>query len=283
MPEISETLTHDKAMAAAAGAGDISAFLEAWLRTDVLTGEEAAAFDHYYASYKRNFGPYIRHHYRNQTRELQQYLDRQCPLRVMEVGCGCGTESLWMSLHGHSVKAIDVSDKLLRVAGTRKRLLEDAMGRELDCDFELKSVLDMDESGYDLVWLEQAFHHLEPREAVTEKISCLLRPGGHLVVSESNAWNPLLQLMLYRLRGTKTVIKHHGVTWGNERVLTPGMLGREFRSHGINPVSVRYFRMLPNRSWAERLTALTGVFDDTDHWWLQPLYTHYNYVGCKLG
>jgi 2-polyprenyl-3-methyl-5-hydroxy-6-metoxy-1,4-benzoquinol methylase len=281
LPDNMESRAHDRILASATGGDDISAFLDIWLRTDLLTGEEAVAFDHYYASYKRNFGPYIRHHYRNQTRELQQYLDRQSPLRVLEVGCGCGTESLWMSLRGHSVKAIDVSEKLLRVAETRKRLLENATGREVDCDFELKSLLDLDESGYDLVWLEQAFHHLEPRETVVVKISRLLRPGGHLVISESNAWNPLLQLMLYRLRGGKTIINYHGVTWGNERVLTPGSLSRVFLPHGINPVSVRYFRMLPNRGWAERLTALTGIFDEVDHWWLRPLYTHYNYVGCK--
>lgn len=281
MPEITKSCSQDKTWASAGAAGDISTFLDAWLHTDLLTGAEAAAFDHYYASYKRNFGPYIQHHYRNQTRELQQLLGERGPLRVLEVGCGCGTESLWMSLCGHSVKAIDVSEKLLRVARARKRLLEEATGREVDCDFELKSVLELEEGGYDLVWLEQAFHHLEPRAAVAEKISRLLQPGGHLLISESNAWNPLLQLMLYRLRGTRTIINHNGVMWGNERILTPGMLSRVFRPHGINPVSVRYFRMLPNRVWAERLARLTGIFDGADHWWLRPFYTHYNYVGCK--
>lgn len=269
------------AWASVQAAGDIGAFLAAWLQADLLSGEEAAAFARYYASYRRSFGPYMRHHYRNQTRELQDCLQGRARLRILEVGCGCGTESLWMALHGHAVRALDVSEKLLRVARARKQLLENAAHDRLDCEFELQSVLDLRDGGFDLIWMEQAFHHLEPRPDIVAKLGSLLAPGGRLIISESNAWNPLLQLMLYRLRGTKTVIRYNGVTWGNERVLTPGSLRRLLQPQGIEMESMRYYRMLPNRRWAETLTGRAGIFDDSDHAWLRPLYTHYNFVGRK--
>jgi 2-polyprenyl-3-methyl-5-hydroxy-6-metoxy-1,4-benzoquinol methylase len=268
-------------LAAAVRGEDISAFLEVWLREDLLPGDEAEVFREYYRSYQRNFGPYVKHHYRNQTRELMAKLADEPAARVLEVGCGCGTESLWMAVRGCSVTAVDVSEAFLKVAATRKDVLEQALGRQLACEFHNKSVLNLDGGPYDLIWMEQAFHHLEPRAAIVKKISGLMRPGGRLVVSENNAWNPLQQLVLFRLRGTRTIITYNGVIWGNERILTAGRLRREFERCGIEQISLRYFRTLPNRRWADALTARTGFFDDADRWWMRPLYTHYNYVGRK--
>jgi 2-polyprenyl-3-methyl-5-hydroxy-6-metoxy-1,4-benzoquinol methylase len=268
-------------LAAAASGGDISAFLEVWLREDLLPDEDAAVFREYYRSYQRNFGHYVKHHYRNQTRELMTQLEDEPAARVLEVGCGCGTESLWMAVRGFRVTAVDVSKSLLRVAVARKGILERALGRQLACEFNCKSVLDLDDGPYDLIWMEQAFHHLEPRAAIVQKISSLLRPGGRLIVSECNAWNLLQQLVLFKLRGTRTIITHNGVVWGHERILTAGRLRREFERGGIEQISVRYFRMLPNRRWADTLTARLGLFDDADRWWVRPFYTHYNFVGRK--
>jgi 2-polyprenyl-3-methyl-5-hydroxy-6-metoxy-1,4-benzoquinol methylase len=268
-------------LSAAVANEDIGAFLEVWLREDLLPVEDAAILRDYYRTYQRNFGSYVKHHYRNQTRELMAELETRPAARVLEIGCGCGTESLWLAAHAHHVTAVDVSDSLLKVAAARKDILEQALGRRLECAFHKMSVLDMDDDPYDLIWMEQAFHHLEPRAAIVKKIGSLIRPGGSLVISESNAWNPLQQLVLFKLRGMKTIITYNGVPWGHERILTPGRLRREFERIGVEQVSLRYFRTLPNRPWADSLTARIGLFDDVDRWWMRPLYTHYNFVGRK--
>ena len=274
--------TESHALLAAAAAGrDISAFLEVWLREDLLPDEEAAVFRDYYRSYRRNFGPYVKHHYRNQTRELMRQLEDEPAARVLEVGCGCGTESLWLAIRGFTVTAVDVSEAFLKVAAARKRILERDLGYPLACEFHNKSVLDLDGGPYDLIWMEQAFHHLEPRAAIVEKVSSLMRRGSRLVISECNAWNPLQQFVLFKLRGTRTIITSNGVMWGHERILTAYRLRREFERYGIEQVSLRYFRTLPNRRWADTLTARIGLFDDSDRWWMRPFYTHYNYVGRK--
>jgi 2-polyprenyl-3-methyl-5-hydroxy-6-metoxy-1,4-benzoquinol methylase len=270
-------------LAAVVAEGDISEFLEVWLRRNLLPDEEAGALYAYYRSYRRNFGPYLKHHYRNQTRELMVLLEAEPSARVLEVGCGCGTESLWMAAQGVTVAAVDVTESFLNVAAARKKILECALGHRLECEFHRKSILDMEGGPYDLIWMEQAFHHLEPRAAIVEKIGGLLRPGGHLVVSENNAWNPLQQLVLFKMRGTKTIVDVDGVPWGNERILTAGRLRRQFERCGIEKITLRYFRTLPNRHWSDMLTARIGMFDDADRWWMRPFYTHYNYVGRKRG
>lgn len=261
--------------------GDISEFLDAWLHLELLSEEDSKILNKYYASYKYHFGLYARHHYKNQTKELLEILGKLNNPEILEIGCGCGTESLWVSLHDYSVKAIDVSDKLLKVAAARKNILETILNRKLDCKFEKKSVVDLNEGQYDLIWMEQTYHHLEPRKVITEKICSLLRPGGYIIISESNAWNPFLQAMLFKLRGTKVIINYHNVIWGNERILTSGKLVKNFQKYGVYKNKVRYFRFFPNKSWADNLTQHTGMFDDVDCWLLRPFYTHYNFVGCK--
>ena len=260
----------------------ISDFLRLWLTGGYLDGAEQETFERYYASYIRHFGPYIQFHYGSQTRELLQTLapcDKST--KVLEIGCGCGTESLWLALQGYTVKGVDLLDDLLQVARKRKSLLTQLVDRELRCKFVHRSLLDLENEQHDVIWMEQAFHHLEPRSEVLTKISALLRPGGKLVISDTNGWNPAIQLKLFRGRGFKTVIDMHGAPWGNERILSANALSRLLSRHGIRRVKLRHFRFFPNKRWADWLISRAGAFDDADHLMLRPLYTHYNYVGVR--
>ena len=45
-------------------AGTIDDFLAYWLSNAVLPAAEQKTFDHYYRSYRKHFGPYVRHWYR---------------------------------------------------------------------------------------------------------------------------------------------------------------------------------------------------------------------------
>ena len=45
--------------------------------------------------------------------------------------------------------------------------------------------------------MEQAYHHIEPRK-FSSSIKNLLHKGGYIIISESNALNPLIQLWLLK-------------------------------------------------------------------------------------
>ena len=130
--------------------------------------------------------------------------------------------------------------------------------------------------------MEQAFHHIEPRAAALKQIAGLLRPGGHVVISEANALNPLLQLQLLRARGLKMVLtvqtKQGTLVYGNERVLTRGALSRLLGAVGIEHVSSRYYRVFPAHPVFEPLFGLERRVSGR---WLAPIFTHYNLVGRK--
>ena len=256
-------------------AGSIADFLEFWLTSPVLAPEHQAVFDHYYRSYKRHFGPYLKHWYARQTAELMALIEVLHHPSVLEIGCGCGSEGLWAALKGGRVTAIDISRDMLAVAQQRQAWLERRTGRRLDCRFLDRSILETgDLAPFDIVYAEQAFHHLEPRAEVVRRMAGLVAPSGRLIISEANGWNPLVQLKLLGLRGTTTIITRDGHSWGNERITVPAALIRQFGKHGLERESLDYYRALPNARFADTLLWLDRRLPAV----LRPLFTHFNLV-----
>ena len=255
---------------------DISDWLAWWLAKPRLPPEIQAAFDRYYKTYRHRFSPYLRRHYANQTAEVQALI--RPGTRVLEVGCGCGTESLWFAMSGASVVGIDVNGRRIPVARERAKYVREVLGVEVDVGFIQESLFDFeDAAGFDAIWMEQAFHHIEPRSEVPSALRRLLRPNGHVVISEANGWNPVLQLALFRQRGFQTVresIDSEGrkSLYGVERVTTAGRISKQFASQGFEEVSRRYFRVLPSEPSFERFAWLEDIAPE----WLAPIYSHYN-------
>ncbi len=260
---------------------DIAAFLAVWLEErGLLQGEAAATFGAYYGSFLRSFPPRMRRFYRDQIAEAATLV--KPGRRLLEIGCGLGTESLWLAMHGAHVVAVDVREDRLAAARERHTVLQRELGRDLFCHFSHASVLDLPEHAtFDLIWLEQSFHHLEPRRDVVRKIAQLLAPGGHVVISEANALNLPLQAQLLLRRGLPRVEmmdmgdgrKH---PYGVERITTANAIMAAFAREGVRPLSVRHFRMFPNSAAFDVLAPLEDASALKS---LSFLYTHFNYVG----
>lgn len=230
----------------------IARFLEFWLRENPLSGDERKEFEAYYRSYLARFSPYMRHHFVDQTREIDSLIRAAKRPRVLEIGSGCGTESLWFALLGAEVTGLDIAPGRLAVARARQRWLEGHLQRDVAAHFVETSLFDLEPAEpFDFVWMEMAYHHLEPRERVFAHLRRLLRPGGSVVVCEVNGWNPLLQGQFFLQRGFKTKVSYADSTgrkieYGNERITTPQALRRGMRAAGFEVRSTRHFRLLPN-------------------------------------
>jgi 2-polyprenyl-3-methyl-5-hydroxy-6-metoxy-1,4-benzoquinol methylase len=246
-------------------------FLVFWLENhDMLEGQDRDVFRTYYQNYLKSFSEYNRHHFAEQTRDISAQIRPASSPDLLEVGTGCGTEALWFAYLGARVVTVDMNKERVRVARARKRWLEENMGLKLDIEFVEMSIFDFEsEPRFDLVWMEQTYHHVEPRAKLGPKLFSLLRPGGRCHISEVNAWNPLLQIQLLRVRGFRTLtyfVDDDGntVPYGNERITTPVALRHTLRKAGFEKVSSRNFRMLPNsnppRAWLKMELALLKVF-----------------------
>jgi 2-polyprenyl-3-methyl-5-hydroxy-6-metoxy-1,4-benzoquinol methylase len=169
--------------------------------------------------------------------------------RILDVGCGVGTESIAFASHGASVLGIDVTESHLNCARERLSLFGQ---QRPPVEFSFVNVLDMKESRpFDAVWMNQAYHHLEPRAEVISKLASMVRDGGHIFISDTNAWNPMVQFMLFRARGFQTIREYQdadgtGRLYGRERVTTVGAVVRAFARHGFRCVGRKYYKIFPN-------------------------------------
>jgi 2-polyprenyl-3-methyl-5-hydroxy-6-metoxy-1,4-benzoquinol methylase len=264
---------------------NIAEFLGFWLTGNPLVGEERREFETYYSSYCRSFGPYIRRHYADQTREVCRAIEKSSARnpRVLEVGCGCGTESLWFAILGGDVTAIDVTASRLKVAEARASWLRSQMSASLSVQFKQESFIEYEpEAPYDVIWLEQAFHHLEPRSKVYERLFDMLSEDGVLVICETNAWNVAAQIEMFRLRGFRThrtfVDVQGGVhPYGDERIVAPMFLRKGLRNVGFESVEVRSYRLFPNWNVPELLWPMEAWVVRV----LPFLSTHFNVVARK--
>jgi len=267
-------------------AKNIGDFLSCWLENRLLESPHQEVFDKYYWSYRRHFGQRMREAYSEQIKEAIELIKARPEAKVLEIGFGLGTESLWLSMEGANVVAIDILGDFEKAARRRKEILEQYIGQMLNCEFRRTSVMDLDEEeAYDVIWMEQAFHHLEPREAVVDKIVSLIKPGGHLVVSEVNALNPLMQFQLFISRGTNMYFTHvdedgKKILIGRERIVTAQRLRHIFAKRHVYCKSVRYFRIFPNHPIFDKFGRLEKLMARN---WMAPLQSHFNYVGQRKG
>ena len=261
----------------------ISEFLAYWLDHSLLETSEQAILNAYYRNYKSTFSNRIREHYDQQLHELMELMNAGKVRRVLEIGCGCGTESLWIAMQGAEIDAIDINEERLQVAKSRQVVVEHNLGRKLACRFLQTSVLDLEpENPYDVIWMEQAFHHLEPRVTVMDRLVTLLRPNGYLIISEVNGLNPLLQLQLFFRRGIQTIKTFESGDgrihlYGNERIVSGPRLKKDLEKRGLACKCLQYFRVFPHHDFFNKLRWLEHKMPS----WVRIAFTHYTYVGQK--
>ncbi len=263
---------------------NISRFLEFSISTkNLLTEKSRHEFEQYNYSYLNNFDKIISKHYCDQTKEITDIIKSKKNLKVLEIGCGCGTESLWFSINGAKVTGIDLRKERLEVASERKGNFEKQFGVKLDIQFIYADLFDFVENNkneyFDVIYMEQAYHHIEPRNKLIPTLNKLIKEKGHIIISESNALNPLIQIGLLKLRGFKTVKKIIGPDgkerlYGNERVSRKSSLIKAFAKEGFVNMSGRYYRVLPNNIHLRSFTFLENLSSKL----LPFIFTHYNLV-----
>ena len=100
------------------------------------------------------------------------------PGRTLEIGCGTGTNAVWLAARGFDVLGVDVST----LAIERARARAEAAGAR-GCRFEVLDFLAAEPGGgpFDLVFDRGCFHifdDAEVRARFADRVAALLAPGG---------------------------------------------------------------------------------------------------------
>jgi 2-polyprenyl-3-methyl-5-hydroxy-6-metoxy-1,4-benzoquinol methylase len=127
--------------------------------------------------------------------EFEKWKDK----RVLEIGCGIGTDTMNFARAGAQVTAVDISDRSLELAKQRTEI----EGLTTNIEFyqvnaeELVSVVPV--APFDLVYSFGVIHHTPHPEQVIEQIKHFVKPGGtlKLMVYHRYSWKVLGILLIY--------------------------------------------------------------------------------------
>jgi SAM-dependent methyltransferase len=270
---------------------DTPSSLFRWCLLNAKSGNETfsyeACFPYYVASAKT--GDYLWTVYDRRLGPLIERVRKYAGLRILEVGCGFGHDLIWTAQAGARAVGIDVNSAFVDIAGRTKSTIEKQIGFSINADIRHCNLLAMPETEkFDFIYMKDVFHHLEPREEIVSRLAGLLAPKGTIMIVEPNAWNPLIQLQMFRIRGFRTIAEKKDPStgkpyvFGNERLVTGGKLCRIFQNKGIQGTS-NCFRLLPTRlsvyPWLARVAqALENTAFESFLW---PICVHTLYVGRK--
>jgi SAM-dependent methyltransferase len=140
---------------------------------------------------------YDRREIENPIRQLMRSrslsaLERSFPSRatLLDVGCGTGTEAIWLAQRGYRITAVDSSQAMIDVLTRR------AAGANLDISTrqlkagDLSTLVDeLGEGSFDGAYSSFGALNMEPSlDRSLAALSRLVRPGGRIVLSVMNRW-----------------------------------------------------------------------------------------------
>jgi ubiquinone/menaquinone biosynthesis C-methylase UbiE len=99
------------------------------------------------------------------------------PHMVLDVGCGAGTDAIYLASKGCKVTGIDISEEAIGIARRRAR------EADVDIEFIAKDFmkLELGDESFDFINDRGCFHHMEPddREDFAAEINRILQKGGN--------------------------------------------------------------------------------------------------------
>jgi 2-polyprenyl-3-methyl-5-hydroxy-6-metoxy-1,4-benzoquinol methylase len=127
--------------------------------------------------------------------QFEQWRDK----KVLEIGCGIGTDTINFARHGAQVTAVEVSEKSLEVARRRAEVfgLQERIQFYLGNGERLTEFVPV--KPYDLIYSFGVIHHTPHPERVIAQMSSYTNPGSlvKIMVYHRYAWKVLWILMTY--------------------------------------------------------------------------------------
>ncbi len=130
-------------------------------------------------------------------------------LRVLEIGCGLGTDGAQFARAGADYTGVDLTEAAVELARRRFELFE------LAGEFQVADAesLDFDDETFDLVYSHGVLHHTPDAGRAVGEIHRVLRPGGRAVVMlyHRDSYNYRVNIRLLRRAGAHLLRSETGL------------------------------------------------------------------------
>lgn len=219
---------------------------------------------------------FYRYNWLRRTEPLRQLVTalphRHRSWRVLDAGCGVGTETLFCAQMRPDIEiwGVDLDTQRLNTARARKAAHERNMCQELRVHFREGNVFDtLADQRFDLVWTMEAISHIHPAEVFVRCTAESLGAGGHLIISDSHIINPAIAWRVWRLRRQglethteKTTEAGETVPYAQERMFAVWQVGQMLRDAGFARHTTQLSIYLPPA--ATRLERLFSILRQAD-------------------
>ena len=141
----------------------VSMILESTFQNiDKFSENSAKSLSEYYSHYLQEGKGWLDQN-EEVYREICTFLSEshERPPKLLDVGCGVGTESICFSLMGAKTIGVEPSISRLNTCIERMKLVQE--GSNVDLSFTSEEFFTLN-GMYDIIWLNNTFHHIEPRE-----------------------------------------------------------------------------------------------------------------------
>ncbi|MFH2138500.1 MAG: methyltransferase domain-containing protein [Candidatus Omnitrophota bacterium] len=157
-------------------------------REKLLLKDRRNYYGKYFDDDQRNF--FLRHfgYNLNQAINFMMGIEGKRP-RILEIGSGCGNQLLLMAMLGAEVVGCDIREDVCDFVKQRKRFYEGLTGRKLDITLICDDVcaVELEKWGkFDAINFLFSFNDMPGAEKMFKLINDVLRPGGRLVMQETN-------------------------------------------------------------------------------------------------
>jgi len=184
--------------------------------------------------------------------------------KVLEIGCGIGTDTISFARAGAQVTAVDLTEKSLEVARQRAKVfgLEDRVRFYQANAEKLSEYVPVDQ--YDLVYSFGVIHHTPHPERVLEEIRKFTRPGSTVKIMVYNRWSWKVLWILF--------VYGKGQIWKLNRLIADYS-----EAQTGCPVTYSYSRTDGRRLMEDHGFRVTGTLVDHIFSFRIPEYVQYRY------
>jgi 2-polyprenyl-3-methyl-5-hydroxy-6-metoxy-1,4-benzoquinol methylase len=196
---------------------------------------------------------------------------RDRPWRLLDAGCGVGTEAIFFSSSRSDLEitGADIAERRLTAANARKTAYETYLHRALSIRFTTQDVFELLRSQrYDLIWSMESISHIDPAEEFIEHAYRSLEDHGSLVLSDSHQLNPVVFLMALKHqrrgghRDTRKVVGGESISYARERVFSVPHLVSLLKAAGFHQVRSQLSIFFP-----KQLSHFINLLGPWDSFW----------------
>jgi ubiquinone/menaquinone biosynthesis C-methylase UbiE len=206
-------------------------------------------------------------------------------LKVLEIGCGLGTDGAQFAKAGADYTGVDLTDAAVNLAKRRFELFA------LKGQFRVSDAenLDFTPNSFDLVYSHGVLHHTPDTAAAVREVYRVLRPGGRAVVMlyHRNSYNYRVNIGMLRRAGSRLLrfdqglklvhaltgepvesLREHArmLKQDQESYLAPGEFLNQHTDGAGNPLARVYSRTEARNLFRDFRSAETRVFFLNKRW-----------------